>query len=153
MFEKQKITDKQIEKNILIISNEMRKKRNFDLYNVAMANFKGGKILLGVDDKSKIKGIKIGKESILKWINEIKNKTYPFLMPMTDIIKIKNKKVLIFTIKESPLKPIAFKNRYFIRKENSNQIMSFEESFNLGLQTIRVKSFNYDTEISLFEPC
>ena len=101
----------------------------------AFSNFKGGKVLLGVNDKGKIKGVQIGKESLQKWTNEIKNKTYPFLMPMMDIIEIRNKKVLVFTVKESPIKPIAFKNRYFIRKENSNQIMSFEESFNLGLQT------------------
>ena len=101
----------------------------------AMANFKGGKVLLGVNDAGKIIGIKIGKESVQKWMNEIKNKTYPFLTPLAEVAGNKDKKILIFAIKESPIKPIAFKNRYFIRKENSNQIMSFEESFNLGLQT------------------
>ena len=39
---------------------------------VAFANHKGGKIFIGVSDKGQILGTKLGKESIQKMINEIK---------------------------------------------------------------------------------
>ena len=41
---------------------------------VAFSNAKGGKIIIGVSDDYKIIGVKAGKESVQKWINEIKHK-------------------------------------------------------------------------------
>jgi ATP-dependent DNA helicase RecG len=60
---------------------------------------------MGVDDNGKIKGLKIGKESEAKWINEIKNKTTPILLPDIDTVEIDKKKIVIFSIKEYPYKP------------------------------------------------
>ena len=44
---------------------------------VAFSNAVGGRVFIGVDDKGDIKGIDIGKESIQKWMNEIKQNTIP----------------------------------------------------------------------------
>ena len=102
---------------------------------VAFANRKGGKIILGVNNKGKIIGIKISRESVQKWLNEIKNKTYPRLNVEIEISNLNNRKIAILEIMEFPLKPVSFKNRYFIRKNNSNHILSLQEVADIYLKT------------------
>ena len=48
---------------------------------VAFANTKGGIIFIGVSDKNNIKGIKIGKETINQWVNQISHSTDPRIIP------------------------------------------------------------------------
>ena len=43
---------------------------------VAFANAKGGAVCIGVADDGEIKGVAVGKETVQKWVNEIKNKIY-----------------------------------------------------------------------------
>ena len=44
---------------------------------VAFANTKGGTVYVGVKDNGSVHGVEVGKETLQKWINEIKNKTTP----------------------------------------------------------------------------
>ena len=46
---------------------------------VAFANNKGGTVYIGIADDGEVKGVKIGKETIAQYLNEIKNKTAPEL--------------------------------------------------------------------------
>ena len=50
-------------------------KENFDKESVetavAFANTKGGKILIGISDNGKIKGVDLGKETLRDWVNRI----------------------------------------------------------------------------------
>jgi len=94
---------------------------------VAMTNFKGGKVLLGVDNQGKITGVKINKESLQKWTNEVKNKTQPYLNVDVYKISLENKIIVVLEILEFPLKPVSFKNRYYLRRNNSNHILSLKE--------------------------
>jgi len=48
---------------------------------VAFANTKGGMIFIGVSDKNNIKGIKIGKEALNHWTNQISQSTDPRITP------------------------------------------------------------------------
>lgn len=48
----------------------------------AFANRRGGTIFLGVKSSDRIPGVQIGKESLQKWINEIKSKTIQSRCPM-----------------------------------------------------------------------
>ncbi|SMD00348.1 AlbA family DNA-binding domain-containing protein [Pedobacter nyackensis] len=49
---------------------------------VAFANTKGGKVLIGIDNTGiPVNGFTIGSETLQKWINEIKNKTQPSIIP------------------------------------------------------------------------
>ncbi len=102
---------------------------------VAMSNASGGKVIVGVKDNQNVSGIELNKESRADWLNQIKNKTYPYVLPIVTIEKRNNKNIAIFTVKESPFKPISFKNRYYLRRNNSNQILSFSDSFILYLET------------------
>ena len=48
---------------------------------VAFSNSQGGQVLIGVNDKRKIYGVSFTKETVQKWINEIKQNTNPQVIP------------------------------------------------------------------------
>ena len=104
---------------------------------VAFSNFRGGKLLVGIGDSGNILGVNLQKETLKNWLNEIKTKTQPFLMPDVETIIIENKTIVIFDVKEFPLKPVAFNAKVFLRKENSNHKCSVEESSEIYLRTKR----------------
>jgi len=60
---------------------------------VAFSNAKGGTVYVGVSDNGKIIGVDLGKETLPKFVNEIKNKTIPFIVPEVEIIDYKNDKI------------------------------------------------------------
>jgi ATP-dependent DNA helicase RecG len=100
---------------------------------VALSNAKGGKVILGVDNNSNIKGITIGKESVNQWINEIKSKTEPQLIPDIDVYVIENKTIAVISIYENPIKPVSIKGKYYKRISNSNHQLTVNEIANLHL--------------------
>ena len=102
---------------------------------VSFANAKGGKIFIGVDDSGKIIGINIGEESIQYWINQIKMNTAPSIIPDILTVELENKSIVIIEVKEFPIKPVSYKNRYYLRRSNSNHIMTMEEIANEYLKT------------------
>lgn len=76
----------------------------------AFANAKGGIVLVGIDDHGiPVSGFVLGKESFQNWINEIKNKTVPGLIPDVDSVMFEGRVVAYFSIYEFPVKPVAFK--------------------------------------------
>ena len=109
---------------------------------VAFANAKGGKIFIGVDDTGKIIGTSVNNESIQKYINTIKQNTQPNLIVDIEEYKIENKTILAIDVQEQPVKPIAYKNRYFKRIKNSNHQMNLDEIDNEHLKTINA-SWDY----------
>ena len=81
---------------------------------VAFANTNGGKVLVGVDNKGMpIKKFMIGDETVQQWINEIKTKTQPSLIPDSTIIDRVGGKVVELSVKEFPVKPVSFRGRYY----------------------------------------
>jgi len=103
---------------------------------VAFANTKGGRIFIGINDKNEASGVEISKESLKEWINEISQSTEPTIIPEIDSFEINGKKIVIITVKESSLKPVAFKGICYIRIKNSNKKLSPKEITELHLQTI-----------------
>jgi ATP-dependent DNA helicase RecG len=55
---------------------------------VAFANAKGGTVYLGIEDDGTVKGVSLQKETLQKWINEVKNKTAPSIIPDAEQIEI-----------------------------------------------------------------
>jgi ATP-dependent DNA helicase RecG len=109
---------------------------------VAFANAKGGKILVGVSDDGDIVGVELKKESLQDWINQIKTNTQPSILVDIEVVEIDNKSIAIVDVKEYPIKPIAYKNRYYKRIKNSNHLMSLDEIANMHLQSIN-SSWDY----------
>ena len=103
---------------------------------VAFANTHGGKVLVGVDNEGvPVKNFRIGDETIQQWLNEIKNKTQPSLMPDAAYIDLSGGKVLELFVKEFPIKPVSVKGRYYKRVKNSNHQLSLTEIADLHLKT------------------
>ncbi len=103
---------------------------------VAFANAKGGRVYVGVNDGGKTVGVDLATESVQKWINEIKQKTEPSVIPDADIIEVDGKTVVELSVQEYPIKPVSVKGRYYRRQANSNHQMSAGEIADMHLQTV-----------------
>ena len=103
---------------------------------VAFANAKGGKIFIGISDSAKIIGITVSAESIQNYINSIKQNTQPNIIVDINEFILEEKTILVIEVQEQPIKPIAYKNRYFKRINNSNHLMSLNEIANEHLKTV-----------------
>ena len=109
----------------------------------AFANTKGGRVLVGIDDGGNPTGnFTVGKESIQKWINEVKTKTKPSLIPDVLIVNINGHETVEFSMQEFPIKPVACKGKYFKRVNNSNHQMDLNEIINLHIKTFN-SSWDY----------
>ena len=105
---------------------------------VAFANTRGGKVVVGVDNKGHVTGIKAGPETVQRYLNEVKVATYPQILPNIDKYEIEDKSVLIFEISEYPVKPVSYKNRYYKRVKNSNHTLSLDEIVDLQQQSLNI---------------
>ncbi len=111
---------------------------------VAFANTKGGSVYVGITDTGKVVGVRANNESVQNWINEIKTKTEPSIIPDFEILEFENHQVVVFKINEYPVKPLSVKGRYFKRVANSNHLMSaseVEDCYN------RVMQYSWDSYI------
>jgi len=105
---------------------------------VAFANTKGGKVVVGVDNKGRVMGTDVRPETVQRYLNEIKVATYPQIMANVDKHQIDGKTVLVFEISEYPIKPISFKNRYYKRVRNSNHLLTLDEIVDLQQQSLNI---------------
>ena len=103
---------------------------------VAFSNAVGGSVYIGITDDGDVKGISVGKESIASWMNEIRNKTAPIIIPYVETIEIENKTILVFKVFEYPIKPVSVKGRYYRRVKNTNRLLTITEVVDMHLQSI-----------------
>lgn len=114
---------------------------------VAFSNTKGGMVIIGVNDSKKVTGVITANESIPNWINEIKQNTTPQIIPDVELFELEHKTVVVFKIIEYPIKPVAYKNKYFKRTANSNHLLTVDEISNEHLKTIN-SSWDYYPDTS-----
>ena len=103
---------------------------------VAFSNTKGGVVYIGVEDTGEVRGIQLGKESTVQWVNEVKNKTAPSVIPDIEILTVDNKQLVAMNVTEYPVKPVSTRGRYYKRVGNSNHLLSVSEVVNMHLQTV-----------------
>ena len=115
----------------------------------AFANSDGGRVVVGIDNKGKACGVEVGAETVQRYQNEIKVATYPQLFPKIWIEEREDKQILIFEIAEFPVKPVAYKNRYYKRLNNSNHLLTLEEIVDLQQQSLSVSYDAYPSTTSL----
>ena len=118
---------------------------------VAFANTRGGTILIGISDDGDIVGTTCGVESLQVWANEIKQNTSPSIIPTIEPVRFKNKTVVCIRVGEFPVKPVAFKDRYYRRVANSNHRMTLTEMANMHLQSLQLSWDAYPDEQSSFQ--
>ena len=122
---------------------------------VAFANTKGGKVFIGISDNGKVAGIQLNKETIQTWINQAKQLTSHAVIPDAEAISLKGKQVVILSVPESPIKPVACKGRYYKRIKNANHQLSVSEVVNMHLRTFNsswdchIDEYHTEKEISL----
>lgn len=87
-------------------------------------------------------GIELTFETLKDWQNQIKNSTYPQLIPDMEAMEVRGKQIVLITIQEQPIKPIAYKQRYFKRIRNANHLMTLDEIANEHLKTLNA-SWDY----------
>ncbi|MBW6517328.1 MAG: helix-turn-helix domain-containing protein [ANME-2 cluster archaeon] len=102
---------------------------------VAFANTRGGTIFIGVSDQNNIKCIKIGKETLNQWTNQISQSTDPRIIPEIEQIKVSGKTVVAVKIKENPIKPVSTKGKCLKREDSSNRAMSAQEVAQMHLHS------------------
>ncbi|MCE5178555.1 MAG: putative DNA binding domain-containing protein [Porphyromonadaceae bacterium] len=104
---------------------------------VAFANTKGGTVFVGINNKGVISGVSLNNESVQQWVNEIKSKTSPSLIPDFDIKEVENKSIVLLSIPEYPVKPVSVRGKYYKRVGNSNHLMSTAEVTDLYMRTMQ----------------
>lgn len=109
---------------------------------VAFSNTKGGRVIIGINPQNEIIGVKINPETPQNWVNEVKNKTAPQIIPDIELIIHENKEIAVLSVQEYPVKPVSTRGRYFKRVTNSNHLLSISEVVNLHLQTFNT-SWDY----------
>ncbi len=95
----------------------------------ALANTRGGKILVGVTSGGKVIGIEVGKDTLERIVNKIKQHTDPALYPAVRIKMVEGKKILEVTVKESKEKPVLAFGRAFKR---------------VGKSTVRIDKYEHE---------
>jgi len=107
----------------------------------AFSNRNGGRVFIGVADDCGIVGVDIGKNTIEKLANQIKQNTDPVIHPSIRVEVIdgkQGKQVIVVDALESKQKPVLAFGRAVIRVGKSNQKLGYEEIRNLALQTSKV---------------
>ena len=109
---------------------------------VAFANTKGGLVLIGVSDASQVVGTEIKAETLQVWINQCKLNTSPSVIPDIEVVEIDGKTIAIIGVDEYPIKPVAYKGRYFKRIGNANHQMTPTEISDAHIKLIN-SSWDY----------
>lgn len=107
---------------------------------VALANFQGGRILLGVEDDGTITGIQ--REDLERWVMDtIFGRTvHPMILPFYEEIQIDDRhRVAVVSITQGTAKPYVVRNRgredIYVRVGSTSQLASREQQarlFSLG---------------------
>ena len=99
-------------------------------------------MIVGVSDSGEIAGISLTKESTVQWLNEIKTKTSPIIIPDVEIVSYNEKNIVVFSIQEYPIKPVSFRGKYYKRVSSSNHLLATAEVVYMHLQTFNT-SWDY----------
>ena len=98
----------------------------------SFSNASGGTLVIGVTDSGKIKGVDLGKDTLEKLANRIKQHTDPKIYPSIRTVKIDSKDIVIIQINESQEKPVFYRNRAYKRIGKSTHKLTSSEIRNLA---------------------
>ncbi|MFC1749164.1 RNA-binding domain-containing protein [Pseudomonadota bacterium] len=102
---------------------------------VAMANFQGGKVLLGIEDDGTISGIQ--RPNLEEWVmNIMQSKIHPIILPFYEEIKIDDdKSVAVISFPQGISKPYVVRDKskeeIYIRIGSTSRLASREQQMRL----------------------
>ncbi len=77
---------------------------------VALANFQGGRVILGVEDDGQISGIH--RDNLEEWVmNIFQDKIHPLILPFYEEIKIDEKSVAVISFPQGISKPYVIRDK------------------------------------------
>lgn len=100
--------------------------RNLAVLMASFANSYGGKILIGITNKSKVRGIENTQEVINK-INETAKLITPLLKPEIEVVKIYENNIVVVFVESSDIAPHAVQGEYYKRKGNFSCLASIDQ--------------------------
>ncbi len=118
---------------------------------VALANNGGGEILIGVDDKGKILGIEIGKNTIENFAQAISKRIIPPVLPEINIEKMDGKDVIQVKVTESLVKPHFFKSIAYKRIGKSNIKLTPQDIESMIQSRLKVRDFDEQLSEAVIE--
>ena len=68
----------------------------------AFANANGGTVPVGVADNGTVRGVNLGKETLNKWLGQVKSSTSPSIIPDIEAFDIYDRTVVAIHISEYP---------------------------------------------------
>ena len=112
----------------------------------AFANSSGGTLLVGVTDAAQVNGVSLGKETLNEWLGQIKSSTSPSIIPDIEALELGGKIIVVVTTPPFPVKPVAFKGKYFKRTASSNHQMPLSQIADMYLQSLQISwdSYSHD---------
>lgn len=101
---------------------------------VAMANFQGGKIILGVEDDGTISGIQ--RNNTEEWVmNIFKDKIHPMILPFYEEIQVDETRVAVISFPQGISKPYVLRHNgreeIYIRVGSTSQLATREQQMRL----------------------
>lgn len=101
---------------------------------VAMANLKGGMVLLGVEDDCTISGLH--RDDTEEWVmNCFANKIHPMILPFYEEIQIDEKRVAVISFEQGTSKPYVLRDKgredVYIRVGTTSRLASREQQARL----------------------
>lgn len=121
---------------------------------VAFSNTKGGFIIVGVDDSGNVTGLDSSDIRRLNQLisNSANENMKPPITPLSEIVKIENKKILVIGIKEGVNKPYCTSEGvYFTKVGSDKRKTSQEELLRLFQESGKImadKSIIYDSSLN-----
>ena len=93
----------------------------------AFSNTKGGTIVVGIDNKGKVHGVAMGKNTIEDLTNKILTNTEPKIYPAITLLSGENKNVIVIRVEKFPYDVVLAFGRPFKRVGRSTVKMSNDE--------------------------
>ncbi len=101
----------------------------------AFSNTNLGRILVGVKDTGEVVGVQVGKKTVKDLANYIKTHTDNHIFPKISVEEIKDRKIIVIDVKESPEKPVFFKGKAYKRVGDSTHKLSASEMRKLAKES------------------
>jgi ATP-dependent DNA helicase RecG len=102
---------------------------------VAFANNKGGRIVIGVSDSGKAIAQTFGKEVLRDYVNRIATATEPTVIPEVEKLSTPEGEIIVLSVNEFPLKPVAVRGRCYRRAGSTTRQMSPVEIAEMHLRS------------------
>lgn len=102
---------------------------------VALANTRGGRVVIGVTDTGKPTAQDFGKEALRDYVNRVATATEPIVIPEAEKYTTPEGEIIVLTVGEFPLKPVATRGRSYRRAGSTTRQMPPSEIAEMHLHS------------------